>query len=94
MVMPLTRVACWKNAKNGRAVLIEIDRIRFEISHADLATHDTVEKIEAEIRRQASTSAKQLPAIFFHKNRDGSVAIATGAAPKVWPEDELGEIRG
>jgi hypothetical protein len=27
--------------------------------------------------------------LFFHINDDGSVAIATGEAPDVWPEDEI-----
>ena len=88
--MPLTRIACWKDSKQGSAVVIEIDRAKFEVTHANLTTYDTVEKIKAEIERQASLSAKQLPKIFFHKNRDGSIAIATGDEPKVWPEDEKG----
>lgn len=27
--------------------------------------------------------------IFIHKNRDGTWCIATGAAPEIWPEDEV-----
>jgi len=26
--------------------------------------------------------------VFLHRNRDGSVAIATGSEPETWPEDE------
>ena len=85
--MPLTRIACWKDSKQGNSVVIEIDRVKFEITHTDLTTYNTVEKIKSEIERQASLSAKQLPEIFFHKNKDGSIAIATGAEPEIWPED-------
>lgn len=86
--MPLTRVSSWKDSKQGNATVIEIDRVKFEISHADLADFDTMEKIKAEIERQALLSAKQLPDLFFHKNRDGSIAVATGSEPNKWPEDE------
>lgn len=27
--------------------------------------------------------------IFFHRNRDGTWAVATGEEPQVWPEDEV-----
>lgn len=30
-----------------------------------------------------------LPDIFFHKNADGTWAIATGQSPVVWPENEV-----
>ncbi len=29
--------------------------------------------------------------LFVHVNRDGSVAVATGAVPDIWPEDEIGD---
>ena len=87
--MPLTRIACWKDSKQGSAVVIEIARVRFEITHSDLTIFNTEKKIKSEIERQASLSAKQLPEIFFHKNKDGSIAIATGQEPNIWPEDEI-----
>ncbi len=30
----------------------------------------------------------EMPTYFLHVNADGSVAVATGAEPAVWPEDE------
>lgn len=86
--MPLTRIACWKDAKQGMAVVIEIDGTKFEISHADLIIYDTEKKIRTEIKQQASLAAKKLPKLFFHKNKGGSIAIATGIEPKIWPEDK------
>ena len=29
-----------------------------------------------------------LPNVHIHRNRNGSIAVATGAEPSVWPEDE------
>jgi hypothetical protein len=88
----LSRVAAWKRAEQGKAVLIVVDGKKIEIDHASLTTLDTAEKIKAELQSQASLSNMQLPKIFIHLNRDGSVAVAVGAEPRVWPEDETDEI--
>lgn len=86
----MDRIATWKTDKGGRsAVLIRIDQRELTIAHADLITYDTAEKLKAEIERQASLSDVELPELFFHVNRDNSIALATGSAPKVWPEDEI-----
>ncbi|MCK4444176.1 MAG: hypothetical protein KAW09_06510 [Thermoplasmata archaeon] len=42
--------------------------------------------IVAEIKAQAREHGITLPDIFIHINRDGSLALATGAPPHVWPE--------
>ena len=26
--------------------------------------------------------------VFYHRNRDGSIAVAVGREPDIWPEDE------
>lgn len=88
--MPLKRIATWKRSAQGKALLIEIDKRRFEIDHAERNTFDSVKKLESEIERQASLSSTILPSIFYHVNRDSSIAIATGQKPDVWPEDEPG----
>lgn len=86
----MERVATWKTDKGGRpAVFIQIDGRELAVTHAGLETHDTTAKLEVEFERQASLSNVQLPELFFHVNRDGSIALATGFAPKVWPEDEI-----
>jgi hypothetical protein len=84
----LERVATWKRAEQGQALLLVVDGKKVEIDHAALTTLDTAEKIEAELRSQATTANVQLPKLFIHLNRDGSVAVATGAEPEIWPEDE------
>jgi phosphoserine phosphatase len=50
-------------------------------------------QVTAAIEAAASLSSVALPAIAVHRNRDGSLAIATGTLPKefTWPEDEEGE---
>jgi len=85
--MSLTRLATWKDTKKEAALLI-VDGIKLEIAHDDLSTLDTAEKIEAELNSQASISNVALPKIFAHINRDGSIALATGQEPLVWPENE------
>ena len=89
--MGLTKIATWRNATQGMAVLLIVNEQKIEITHADLNKFDTKKKIEPELKRQAILSNVDLPAIFAHINRDGSIAIATSAAPKVWPEDDPDE---
>jgi len=31
--------------------------------------------------------------IFLHKNRSGTIAVATGQEPKIWPEDWLEDVK-
>lgn len=83
--MLVTRVAAWKQAKQGPAVLVVIDGKKVEIAHADLVTHDTAAKVKAELETQAG---KVLPGLFIHVNKAGNLAVATGQEPDVWPEDE------
>lgn len=89
--MVLNRVATWKRKEQGKAVIVVVDGRVLEISHADLARFDTEEKLRVELELQASTSNVEAPALFVHINRDGCLALATGAAPGVWPEDEAKE---
>jgi len=42
--------------------------------------------IKAEVRAQARELGIELPDIFVHVNRDGSLGLATGEAPIPWPE--------
>jgi hypothetical protein len=86
--MTLTRVACWKNSAQGPAVAIEIDGIEFAILHANLPNNNVESKLNQTINQMASVAGKELPELFFHQNRDGSIAIATGFAPEIWPEDK------
>ena len=64
-------------------IVIEVDGVRITIG--DLSSYDTAAALKAEAERQAGGSLDDL---YFHVNRDGSVVIATGSAPAVWPEDE------
>lgn len=85
--MDLTRVATFKD-KGRAAVLLEVAGCRVQISHLELVTYATVVDMEDELCRRASLAGKSLPRFFIHKNRDGSLAVATGTEPEVWPEDE------
>ena len=55
-------------------------------SKADLALLPTQSALEADLASK-KPQAETTP-IFLHKNKAGTIAVATGSAPKVWPEDE------
>lgn len=82
--MGLTRITTRKPTKGPVAVTIEVDGKQVDISYADKLTRFNSEAdFKAEIERVVGT---KIP-IFVHFNRDGGVAIATGRAPEIWPED-------
>jgi hypothetical protein len=72
---------------NG-GIVIETGDKTLAIDESDLATYDTAAKLLAEAERQADSTLADL---YFHVNRDGSVVIATGCEPEVWPEDVTGD---
>lgn len=86
--MSISRIATTRDARKSYAILIETGRGRYQLTVADLLTYDTARKIETELKRQASTTADSLPDVYVHVNRDGSLALATGQVPDIWPEDE------
>lgn len=88
--MGLTRLATWKRAAQGKAVVLVVDGQEIEIDHAALDSLNTAGKLEAAVEGMAG---RELP-VFFHINRDGSLAMAWGEAPRVWPEDEVVEEPG
>jgi hypothetical protein len=45
-------------------------------------------KDAAEIKAAIEKFLNEPVAIWFHKNRDSTWAVATGTEPAVWPEDE------
>lgn len=87
--MTIKRIATTRDTRKAYAVLIETKRGRYQLTANDLLTHDTAKKVGAELKRQADITADSLPNIFVHVNRDGSLALATGHEPDVWPEDEI-----
>lgn len=80
----VSRIATWKRAAQGPAVLVEVDGKEVKVAHADLITYDTAAKIKTELEARAG---KVLSGLFVHRNRDGSLAVAVGQEPGVWPED-------
>lgn len=85
-IVGLTRVATSRNAKKA-AVVLEVDGKRVQMSHGDMSIYNTAAAVEEIISTRAGLAGVVLPRVFVHINRDGSVAVATGKAPKVWPED-------
>ena len=76
------------------AISVTVDGRTLELTHA-ATTLATEEQIKTTILNLASTSNVQLPEITVHRNRDGSLTLATGSLPKyfLWPEDDDGGER-
>ena len=72
---------------NNRSLVafgIEFDEKACEMEKSALSVFDTEDKLQGEVTQQMFP----VP-VFVHKNRDGTIAIATGEEPDVWPEDEV-----
>ena len=70
-------------------------RVRFDFRPQGTVTYqkrgvDTEASFKQELVAQLEQRGltDQMPLFFVHFNANGSVAIATGAEPAVWPEDE------
>jgi len=84
--MGLTRVSTLSGD-----IIIEEDGKTFAILSSDTATKDkTVDDktLKDALEKKVGDGTKLKVGVFYHKNLGGSVAIATGMAPAVWPEDE------
>jgi len=44
---------------------------------------------EKNVKDHVLAKIADLTDLYVHKNRNGTWCIATGAAPEVWPEDEV-----
>jgi len=78
-------VATWKSAEQGPAVMLDYGGRKIEFSHEDLIELDTAEELYAAANE---IFGEDFPKpVFFHVNRDNTIAVATGAMPSVWPED-------
>ena len=84
--MGLTRVATSRDVKK-KAIVLEISGKNVQMSHGDLSLYNTASAVEEVISTRAGLAGVILPRVFVHINRDGSLAVATGAAPEEWPED-------
>lgn len=85
--MALKRISTPRRIEKS-AVVIGTERGEISILQSQMTMLDTEAKLVVAIQAAATTSSVQLPQLYAHKNRDGSFALAAGAAPKVWPEDE------
>jgi hypothetical protein len=86
-MMSIKRIATARSPGRS-AVLIRTGKGTYAITHGDRVRFETAEEIEAELERLAALRSDTLGDIYIHINRDDSVALAVGAAPEVWPEDE------
>jgi hypothetical protein len=69
-------------------VIVLADAKNYTASKAAMDTQATPAAVKAE----AEKILGRLDDLFVHKNRDSTWAVATGAVPAVWPEDEPKEV--
>ncbi len=86
------RIACLKPqpSDNSNRITIELDGRVFTVNQRILNRYDTVDELKSDLDQWTQRNLGYvINDIWFHKNRDGTWAIATGASPPdVWPEDE------
>lgn len=71
------------------AFVVKFGNKQLELKKAQLPllNLNTAEKVESAL---LLAHGESLPVpIFAHFNRDGSVALASGKRPSIWPEDEV-----
>jgi hypothetical protein len=83
--LAITRISTAKSGKGLALAMDEDGETIVSLRHDELTTYDTIAKIKLEVNRQA---ARILQNVYFHINRDGSLAVATGFEPSIWPENE------
>lgn len=68
----------------------DLIRREYTLNQNQLNRYDTAEELKAALDTFTQRNfGYTLTDIFFHLNRDGTWAVATGAPPDVWPEDEV-----
>lgn len=81
----IRRIGSFRSGQGGAALIIETGSGSARIERSELATFNTEGRLRGRVQQLLGHA---LPRdLFFHFNRDGSLAAATGAAPEVWPED-------
>jgi len=75
------------NLKALEAYIVEFDDdTKIDVVKTDLISLTTDKKLNADLTDKLSVVSKT-DKIFLHKNRSGTIAVATGHEPVVWPED-------
>ena len=86
----ISRVAAWKS-RLGTTVLLDIGGRSLQLTREELDTYSTGGQISAALLDKAVLADVSLPDdVSLHINRDGSIAVATGLEPQIWPEDTRG----
>lgn len=67
-------------------------RIRTRRKNAVITTDEAANLGSERIHHKINQQLRQWLELTVHKNRDGTIAVAYGKAPDVWPEDEVIEV--
>ena len=86
------RVMCLKPqaSNNANRITIEWEGESYSINQTRLNQYDTAAELKAALDLWTQYNLGYvIEDIFFHKNRDGTWAIATGLEPFAWSEDGI-----
>jgi len=80
------RISTSPRARPDPSVIIEVGgrRVMFEHAQSDRMELAT---LRGNLEQECRAGGVEV-AVFVHRNRDNSLAIAVGERPDVWPEDE------
>ena len=84
--MDLKGLGTFKSHIGEQSISLRLGNRECQLTHAQLAAYRFNRGIVAEIKAQARAHGVELPRVFIHVNRDGSLALATGTPPIPWPE--------
>ena len=76
---------------NDNRIIIEWDGVIYTVNQRTLKRYATAEELKAALDTWTQHNLGYvITDIWFHLNRDGTWAVATGqTSPEVWPEDEV-----
>ena len=82
----IRRISTSKRGRGDHALVMEVGGVRVQLDHNEVEGLATG-RIKASLE-QVCKDERADTLIFVHRNRDGTLAIATGEEPDIWPEDE------
>lgn len=71
---------------DNRITITLLDGTSYAVNQRSLNRFATGDELKAALEKFLGYA---VPDIWFHKNRSGTWAIATGEFPNIWPEDEV-----
>ncbi len=95
MPTAFNRVACLRPqpSDNDNRIIVEWEGNSYAVNQRTLNRYANGDELKAALDKWTQLNLGYvIPDVWFHKNRDGTWAIATGEAPMIWPEDRPAQL--